>query len=156
MTQRYSKTDRGRGEIANRGSKLPRTARNLLFIIDRTRAATSWIDLIHGASAADVELLRAQGLIEPAAPDAAKHPAPIRSLESAIASLSYDQLYGLLTSQAKERLGLIKGFKMVLDVEKCNGLPELRALAMRFVGAVREAQGDGTAAKMSLALGMTA
>jgi hypothetical protein len=68
--------------------------------------------------------------------------------------LNYDQLYGLLTSQAKERLGLIKGFKMVLDVEKCSGLAELQTLAVRFVGLVREVQGDGAAKKMRLALGM--
>jgi hypothetical protein len=156
MANRFSKTESGRAEIASKGGKLPRTARNLLLIIDGTRAATNWIELIHGATVADIELLLAKGLIEPAHADAAKHLVPTQSLESAVATLSYDQLYGLLTTQAKERLGLIKGFKMVLDVEKCSGLPELQALAVRFVGMVREAQGDSAATKMRLALGMGA
>ena len=156
MTQRYSKSSRGRAEIAAR-SKLPRTTRNLLLIIDDTRAATKWIDLIQGATAADIELLLAKGLIEPAhAADAATHMVPTESLESAVASLSYDQLYKLLTSQAKDRLGLVKGFKMVLQVEKCSSLPEMQALTVRFVGMVREVQGDGAATKMRRALGMAA
>jgi hypothetical protein len=154
MAQRFSKTDSGRAEISGRGGKLPRTARNLLLIIDSTRPASNWVELIQGATQADVELLLAKGLIEAARVDVTLPIAPTQTLEAAIAGLNYDQLYGLLTSQAKERLGLIKGFKMVLDVEKCSGLAELQQLAVRFVGMVREAQGDGAAKKMRLALGM--
>jgi len=152
MAQRYSKTSSG----AKGGGRLPRTTRNLLMLIDGTRAATNWIELIHGATAADVELLLANGLIEPAQTDADELLVPTRSLESAVASLSYDQLYDLMTSQAKERLGLIKGFKIVLEVEKCSSLPELQALAVRFVGMVREVQGASAATKMCQALGMAA
>jgi len=151
MAQRYSKTSSG----AKGGGRLPRTTRNLLMLIDGTRAATNWIELIHGATAADVELLLANGLIEPAQA-ADELLVPTRSLESAVASLSYDQLYDLMTSQAKERLGLIKGFKIVLEVEKCSSLPELQALAVRFVGMVREVQGASAATKMCQALGMAA
>ncbi|HEY2930010.1 hypothetical protein [Piscinibacter sp.] len=154
MTLRFSKTDSGRAEISSRGGKLPRTARNLLLIIDGTRAASNWVELIHGATQADVDLLLDQGLIEAARVEASRPNAPTQTLEAAVAGLNYDQLYGLLTSQAKERLGLIKGFKMVLDVEKCSGLAELQTLAVRFVGLVREVQGDGAAKKMRLALGM--
>ena len=152
MAQRYSKTSSG----VKGGGRLPRTTRNLLMVIDGTRAATNWIELIHGATAADVELLLANGLIEPAQTDADEPLVPTRSLESAVASLSYDQLYDLMTSQAKERLGLIKGFKIVLEVEKCSSLPELQALAVRFVGMVREVQGASAATKMRQALGMAA
>jgi len=151
MAQRYSKTSSG----VKGGGRLPRTTRNLLMLIDGTRAATNWIELIHGATAADVELLLANGLIEPAQA-ADELLVPTRSLESAVASLSYDQLYDLMTSQAKERLGLIKGFKIVLEVEKCSSLPELQALAVRFVGMVREVQGASAATKMCQALGMAA
>jgi hypothetical protein len=132
-TQRFSKTESGRAEISNRGGKLPRTARNLLLIIDGTRVASNWVELIHGATQADVELLLAGGLIESAHVDIARPKAPTQSLEAAIAGLSYDQLYGLLTSQAKERLGLIRDFRMVRDV-----------------------QGDGAAKRIRLALGMAA
>src|SRR5690349_3284190 len=122
MAHRYSRTDEGRAEIARRGRKLPRTSRNLLLLIDATREATSWIELIQGATAADIELLFAKGLIEPVRGEVAE-PVPAQSLESAVARLSSEQLYGLMTSQAKERLGLIRGLMMILEVEKCSGPP---------------------------------
>ena len=63
MTHRFAKTERGRAEIANRGAKLPRSARNLLLIIDGSRAASNWVELIHGATSADFDLLLAKNLI---------------------------------------------------------------------------------------------
>jgi hypothetical protein len=158
MTLRFAKSEAGRAEIKSSTHKLPRSARNLLLIIDGTRPASDWTQLIHGASEADLKLLLEAGLIEPAQADAARgsRGAPAATLGEAVSALSYDQLYGLLTSQARDRLGLIKGFKMVLEVEKCSGLPELQALAVRFVGMVRDAQGDGAARQMRLALGMAA
>jgi len=155
MALRFSKTETGRAEISSRAGKLPRSARNLLLIIDGSRPASNWVELIHGATSADIDLLLAKGLIEEAQVESGRvQAAPKQSLEAAIATLDYDQLYGLLTSQAKERLGLLRGFKMVLEVEKCSNVAELQALAVRFVGMVREAQGDGAARKMQSALGM--
>jgi hypothetical protein len=154
MTLRYVKTTKGREEIASRSGKLPRTARNLLLIIDGSRPATTWAALIHGSSPADVAYLVEHGLVEPAQAEPMRSHVAINSLESAVATLGYDQLYGLLTSQAKERLGLIKGFKMVLDVEKCANETELRTLAVKFVGMVKDAQGEPAAKTMRLALGM--
>ena len=155
-TLRFTKTDSGRNEISNRAGKLPRAARNLLLIIEGSRPASNWVGLIHGASQADVDLLLSKGLIEECRMDPAKRQtvAPLQSLEAAIATLNYDQLYGLLTSQAKDRLGLIKGFKMILDVEKCSGEAEMRALGVRFVGMVRAAQGEAAARQIQMALGM--
>jgi hypothetical protein len=155
MHQRFTKTDAGRAEIKSRTRKITRTARNLLLILDAARPGTDWVNLIHGATPADLDLLLEQGLIEilkSGAPEAAHTPA--KTMAEAINSLSYDQLYGLLTSQARDRLGLFKGLKTVLEVEKCSGLAELQALAMRFVDMVREAQGDIAAKQMRLALGM--
>ena len=40
------------------------------------------------------------------------------------------------------RLGLIKGYKLILEVERCNGPAEIRALAQRFVEQVRDNNGD--------------
>jgi hypothetical protein len=157
MHQRFIKTDAGRAEIKSRTRKITRTARNLLLILDAARPGTDWVHLIHGATPADLDLLLEQGLIEiveSGAHDATRTPA--KTMAEAVNSLSYDQLYGLLTSQARDRLGLFKGLKMVLEVEKCSGLAELQALAMRFVDMVREAQGDGAAKQMRLALGMAA
>ena len=63
------------------------------------------------------------------------------ALAELVQSLSYRQLYDLLTAQARPRLGLISGYRMVLEVERCNGADEVRALALRFVEAVRQSQG---------------
>lgn len=157
MSARYAKTPRGREEIANRSGKLPRTARNLLLIIDGTRPALQWTALIHGASQADIDCLVAAGMVEETrAEPSARTVSGVSSLEAAIASLNYDQLYNLLTSQAKERLGLIKGFKLVLDVEKCGDEAALRKLAVKFVEMVRDAQGENAARTMKLALGVAA
>jgi len=157
MSQRLAKTGAGRDEIKNSSRKLPRAARNLLLIIDASRPAADWVQLIHGASAADLALLLDQGLIERQEAAAAATPqAAMRTLEEAVAALSYDQVYGLLTSQARDRLGLIKGYMMILEVERCAGLAELRALAVRFVGMVRAAQGEAAARQMCSALGLAA
>lgn len=154
MSQRYAKTTKGREEITSKSGKLPRTARNLLLIIDGTRPATTWAALIHGSSQADVAYLVEHGLIEAVQAEPMRTHVPVNSVEAAIATLGYDQLYNLLTSQAKERLGLIKGFKMVLDVEKCANESELRKLAVKFVGMVKDVQGEPAAKTMRLALGM--
>lgn len=159
MATRFSKTDAGREEIKANARKLPRSARNLLLIIDGNRPATDWCQLIHGATPADIERLLAEGLIETTRSDRSSSTstsAPAATLAQAVAQLSYDQLYGLLTSQARDRLGLIRGYMMVLEVERCSGLPELQALAVRFVELVRNAQGDAAARQMRLALGMAA
>ena len=157
MSTRYAKTTKGREEITNRTVKLPRPARNLLLIIDNTKPAQQWATLIQGATDTDIDSLFNTGLIEPAQVEAAERErpkAPLRTVEAAIATLTYDQVYNLLTSQAKERLGLVKGFMFVLEVEKCANEAELRALAVRFVGMVRDAQGDSAAKMMRMALGV--
>jgi hypothetical protein len=59
-----------------------------------------------------------------------------RALEALLqctASARYSSLYDALTGQAKARLGLMKGYRLVLDVEKADGVTGLRALA-RQVG----------------------
>ena len=58
---------------------------------------------------------------------------------------SYRLLYDRLTAEARQQLGLIKGYKLILDIEKCVDPPELRALALRFVEQVRQAKGDAAA-----------
>lgn len=46
-----------------------------------------------------------------------------------IADARYGSLYDVLTGQAKARLGLLKGYKLVLEVEKADGVTGLRLLA---------------------------
>jgi hypothetical protein len=168
MDARYVKTEAGRAELKERRLALPRQARLLLVIIDASKTGADWVAAVNGSSHADIERLLAAGLIEPQAgaaragaaaeatapeapaPPVAREPSkpspnmPALSdaaLAELVQSLSYRQLYDLLTAQARPRLGLISGYRMVLDVERCNGADELRALALRFVEAVRQAQG---------------
>lgn len=157
MGQRYVKTDAGREEIRNRTRQLSRAARNLLLIMDETHPASSWVELVHGATTADMRQLLAEGLIEAKA--VKQEPRPVRaeaSLPEALARLSYDQLYVLMTSQARDRLGLIRGYMVVLEVEKCANIDDLRVMAQRFLAMVQARQGDAAARKMRLALGATA
>lgn len=157
MSTRYAKTAKGREEITSPTVKLPRTARNLLLIIDNTKPAHQWASLIQGATDTDIDSLFNAGLIglvQVEAAERARAKAPLRTVEAAIATLSYDQVYNLLTSQAKERLGLVKGFMFVLEVEKCANEAELRVLAARFVDMVRDVQGDSASNSMRVALGV--
>lgn len=168
MNSRCSKTEAGRAEIRARALPLSRTARNLLLIIDGSRPLGEWLALVHGATQADVDGLLAQGLIEPAAaPAGAAGAAPtgaaparghkeqsLDTLVSAINALTYDQLYTLLTSQAKERFGLIKGYRFVLEVEKCADLHEMQVVAQRFLTQLKEEHGEAGMRHVRLALGI--
>jgi hypothetical protein len=172
MDARYVKTEAGRAEMRERRLALPRQARLLLVIIDASKSSADWVAAVNGSSQADIERLLASGLIEAhVAPARAAQPTPASTRASAgasqaarepstpspnmpalsdtalaelVQSLSYRQLYDLLTAQARPRLGLINGYRMVLEVERCSGAEEVRALALRFVESVRQAQGaDG-------------
>jgi len=165
MTGRYVKTAAGREAIHDRAHTLSRPARNLLLVIDGGRTGAEWVALVGGSSEADLAQLLQRGLIEQAGPMAASvsvpAPAPATApprvrglgLEQALAALSYRELYDRLTGEARARLGLIKGYRMVLEIEKCNGAEEIRKLALRFIGEVRAAQGDEAARKLSRDLG---
>lgn len=72
-----------------------------------------------------------------------------RPVPERLQSVGYRHLYDTMTSQARPLLGLIKGYRMVLDVEKCNGPDELRRLAVRFINEVRGAQGVGAAYRIT-------
>ena len=162
MNARYSKTEAGRNEIRARALPLPRTARNLLLIIDGSRAASEWLGLVHGAAEADLDGLLAQGLLEPAAAPAGASPAPTQArrepsaeaLLSALNGLGYDQLYTLLTSQAKERFGLFKGYRFILEVEKCANLQEMQTVAQRFLSQLKDEHGEAGMRHVRLALGL--
>ena len=168
MTARYAKTEAGREEIRARAHALSRPARNLLLIIDGSRSGAEWLQMVAGTGADDLaELLRAGLIAElaappraaaPAVPSAAAPPSADEAAELArvLESLSYRQLYDRLTSEARPRLGLIKGYRMVLEIEKCSGADEIRKLALRFVDELRAAQGDAAAREFRRSLGESA
>lgn len=166
MTVRYLKTDAGREAIRSRDATLSRPARNLLLIIDDSRTGDEWLGLVTNASAADLaQLVDAAYVGEVAA--AAVKPVPAAAatrnpgtraaaVEAALQALSYRELYDRLTLEARARLGLIKGYRMVLEIERCAGVDEIRQLALRFVEDVRAAQGDDAAREFCRSLGADA
>lgn len=167
MTGRCAKTEAGRNEIRTRALALSRTARNLLLVIDGTKSGDEWVSLVNGATAADLDLLLSHGLVEPLEAPAGRGsssgaaPAPGTAREAkadpvleAMNALTYGELYTLLTDQARARFGLIKGYRMVLEIEKASGLPELQAVAQRLITQVREEHGDTGIKAIKQALGI--
>ena len=167
MTGRCAKTEAGRNEIRTRALALSRTARNLLLVIDGTKSGDEWVSLVNGATAADLDLLLSNGLVELLdAPSArassgggsssanGSRESRADPLLEAMNALAYGELYTLLTDQARARFGLIKGYRMVLEIEKASGLPELQAVAQRLVTQVREEHGDAGVKALKQALGI--
>lgn len=155
MAERFVRTEAGRHEVRARAAPLSRAARNLLLIIDASKAAGEWLTLVHGSTSADLQQLIDAGLIAVEGHATGSHavPRPARTLEQALLAHSYTELYDLLTHEARARLGLVKGLRMVLEVEKCKGPDQIRALAVHFVDVVREVQGEAEAKAMRRLLG---
>ena len=149
----YAKTNAGRVEIQRKTLALTRPARNLLLIIDASRSAEAWLGLVQGATAADLQTLLQAGLLADQAGIAGVPPAvPRMSLAQALDTKSYTVLYNRITAEARPRLGLIKGYKLILDMERCAGPAEARQLALRFVEQVRSAQGEPAALALAQVL----
>lgn len=154
-----AKTDAGRREITERRQRLSRPARNLLLIIDTRRSAGQWLALVQGCGPAELQQLVGAGLVgrlaapaaDAAATAAAAPAAPVTaptarmSLADALQAQSYRLLYDRLTAEARPLLGLIKGYNLILGIERCAGPVEIRALAVQFVEQVRGAKGDAEA-----------
>ena len=161
MDEHFVKTELGREEIRRRSRSLPRTARNLLLIVDGTRRASDWMSLVQGATRDDLLRLLEGGLVEPDADP--PEPTPTPSTSPACGSFSDtvlhadpDALYGIMVAQAVERLGLIRGYAFVLEVERCTNGDAVRSLYARFVRLVRTRQGDAAARDLRDLLGGTA
>jgi hypothetical protein len=168
----YAKTDAGRAEIRARALPLSRTARNLLLVLDASKAASDWLRLVAGATEADFEMLRQHGLIAPQnaagqpvatapAPLAAPSPAPAPVAAPAAPApaagsplLDRAALYTYLSGEATKLLGPFKGYAFALEVERADSLPALQALALQLVEKVQKAKGDAAAAAVREALGL--
>lgn len=156
---RYAKTEAGRAEVRGRALALSRPARNLLLIIEPGRPADAWMAMVQGCGRDELRALLAAGLIAaapaagPASATAADRPPPAAPaagparipLGQALARLGYRTLYERITALARPQLGLIKGYRLILELERCSGPEEARALALQFVEQVREADGDAAA-----------
>lgn len=146
MNVRYQKTDAGRAEIRSRTVDLPRPARNLLLIIDGTRSGDEWLAMVAGATEQDLQSLLARGLVSALSQAAIAPPSPVEeSLADALQAAGFRALYDYLTSNARPRLGLLKGYRAVLDIERSTDVAALRRYAVQFVELVREAGGEEAA-----------
>ncbi len=153
LAARYAKTDAGRAEIQRKTLAMSRPARNLLLIIDASRSAEAWLGLVQGATPADLLILLQASLVaEPTGLAGPAPTAPRMSLAQALETKSYRSLYDRITAQARPRLGLIKGYKLILDMERCQGPTEARQLALRFVEQVRSNQGEPAALALAQVL----
>lgn len=178
---KVSKTEAGRAEIRARSLPLSRAARNLLLVIDASKPAAEWLRLVAGVGEADLQALLDHGLIAtqgspqaaappakptpPAAvlPDtwaAAPRPAPPAGSAAATAGfgnppkLDRAQLYIYLSGEATKLLGPFKGYAFALEVERCDSLAELQALALQFIERVHKAKGEAAAAAVRDAVGL--
>lgn len=91
----HSKTEAGRAEIRARALPLSRPARNLLLVLDASKPAGQWLSMVAGATEADLETLRQNGLVAPhgvggqPASGPATQPAPLDAPATAPAPLGW-------------------------------------------------------------------
>lgn len=151
----FQRTEAGRTEVKAHQVAMTRPARNLLMVIDGSCPAKDWVGKVHGSTEADLALLVEHGLIAPvAAAPPSRTIAPVAAnrgptLEEALARWPFDGLYTILTGEAKERFGLIKGFRLILEIERCSGPDEIRGMALKFVEQLRTAHGEETAQRFA-------
>jgi hypothetical protein len=151
----YIRTEAGKAEIRAHSIKLSRPARNLLMVIDASCSGDQWITKVTGSTPADLDVLLAAHLIAPVGSVAAKTVYQRITVEAAVRDWTYDALYTLLTHEAKERFGLIKGYRLILKIEGCSDLAGMQAVALEFVEHIRKAHGEESAARFRKQLGAT-
>lgn len=166
---RLARTDAGRREIRERTQALSRAARNLLLIVDPARDASHWLAMVHGSRVEDLTHLLELGLVA-TAPDPSESQWPLDSrlpeidagpstIAPAVAGwraqarvllepLGYGLLYERLLAHSRERLGLIKAYRMTLAIERATDAPALCEVAVELVALVRRAEGEAAAREL--------
>lgn len=217
MAEYYAKSTRGRQVLRDRHYPLPRSARNLLLLLDASKPVRQWLQMVHGVGWAEVGVLEQAGLIEPVPeagpaetrpaplpsdfgpvfrpdelarlalpiplqvprfvspasgtvpPASAPAPAPVivpqqADPQSAFIPLStrprlhstlgYADLYDSLNALARQTLGLFRGYRYTLRIEKAQDLDDLEQVATDFVAEVERLRGLATARTVRRALGL--
>jgi hypothetical protein len=95
---------------------------------------------------------------EPGAKAETPAPAPAdqgdwQRTQQVIQGAPYRALYDALNSIGKAKLGLVRGYRFALDIEKCNGPDELRAFALKFAAQLRDEHGMGAVGELTYAIG---
>ena len=147
LSARYVRTAAGQAEIGARALGLSRAARNLLLVINASKTAQEWLQALQGVSSEDLAYLLELGLLAseatPPAPSANPEQMAWQALGKRINEATYDQLYTALTAQAKAQLGVMKGYRMVLELEKADGAAALRKIALQFAEEIKASRGMG-------------
>jgi hypothetical protein len=68
--------------------------------------------------------------------------------------LSHSELYESLNALVRETLGLLKGYRYTLRIERARNVTELEAVAADFVAEVRRVRGESMARMVERALGL--
>jgi len=155
FAENYVRTEAGKAEIRAHVIKMSRPARNLLMVIDGNCSGDAWLAKVNGSTPADLEVLIGAGLIAPQGTMDGKRVHQRVPVEAAVRDWTYDALYTLLTHEAKERFGLIKGYRLILKIEGCSDLAGIQAVALEFVEHIRKAHGEESAARFRKQLGAT-
>jgi hypothetical protein len=183
MTACYAKTDFGLSVVRERTLALPRMLRTMLVLADGRRTGEQLTQLVQGSGEPELKSLVDTGLIseKPLAsstPSAKKRelelsaPAPDVLVDMELPGISAVQeppaptpeahqtaalgdLYECLNAMAKEQLGLFKGLKYALEIEKAANAEQLVAIAHRYVVDVEKVKGKvaGRMARRALGLG---
>ncbi len=151
----YARTEAGKAEIRARHVPMSRPARNLLMVIDASCSGDAWLGKVNGSTPADLEVLIGAGLVAPqrdVGPRTVYQRIPV---EVAVRDWTYDALYTLLTHEAKERFGLIKGYRLILRIEGCADLAGMQAVALDFEEQLRKSHGEEAATRFRKQLGAT-
>ena len=151
----YARTEAGKLEVRAHSIKLLRPARMLLLVIDGSCSGDAWLGKVNGSTAGDLDVLLAAKLIAPVAGTGASTVHQRIPVETAVRDWTYDALYTLLTHEAKERFGLIKGYRLILKIEGCSDLAGMQVVALDFVEQLRKAHGEESAARFRKQLGAT-
>jgi len=159
MAKPLSKTPAGHREIKARTLSLARPARTLLVLADGSRGREQLLKMVQGASSDDLSALISAGLLTDAPDDPlarAEVPA-VAAVGSDVAEtgLTYHELYDSLNALCKEQLGLFKGFRYSLEIEKADGVAGLREVALRFAADVQKTNGDTAVQMVRRALGLS-
>lgn len=151
----YIRTEAGKTEVRAHSIKLSRPARNLLMVVDASCSGDAWISKVNGSTQGDLDVLLAARLIASQGTATAKIVYQRITVEVAVRDWTYDALYTLLTHEAKERFGLIKGYRLILKIEGCSDLAGMQGVALDFVEQIRKVHGEDSAARFRKQLGAT-
>lgn len=134
-TLRYVKTEEGFREVELPGRLLSEPARLLLAAINHRIAIGDIVRSVRGAQLADAVTLIVLRLINGVANESAQSGADeacFHGVTETLLRLSPMDLYTCLTVQAKSRLGLIRGLRMILSLERCVDHEARQGIAIRF------------------------